>query len=55
MPTLEQLSANVPPLAPHCPTCGKAMKLKSVTPTAKGVVYGYVCKEEHAFEFAIND
>jgi hypothetical protein len=46
---------NVPPLRPACPACGNIMRLVSVSPSMKGVIYGYLCKDEHAFEFTITD
>jgi hypothetical protein len=55
MYSLDPLSKNVPPLSLPCPTCGKDMRLASLTPTIKGVVYGYLCKDDHAFEFTIAD
>jgi hypothetical protein len=49
------LQDNVPPLSPPCPTCGKDMRLVSVTPAKESVAYGYLCRDDHVFELKIED
>ena len=46
---------NIPPICPPCPTCGKEMRLVSVTPARKSVVFGYLCGNDHVLEFTIGD
>ena len=50
----EHLQDNVPPICPPCPTCGKDMRLVSVTQAAKdSMVYGYLCANDHVLEFTV--
>ena len=55
MPALSVRQNDVRPLCPPCPTCGKEMKLASVTPTAKSVIYRYLCGDRHVLEFTVGD
>jgi hypothetical protein len=51
----KNLQDNDPPICPHCPTCGKEMRLVSVTPARASVVFGYLCANDHVLEFTIGD
>jgi lysyl-tRNA synthetase class I len=46
---------NIPPICPPCPTCGKEMRMVSVTQTRESVVYGFLCGNDHVLEFTIGD
>lgn len=46
---------DAPPICPPCPTCGDEMRLVSVIPTKKSVVYEYQCGNDHVLEFTIGD
>jgi len=46
---------SAPPICPPCPTCGGEMRLVSVTPARKSVVYEYQCGNDHLLEFTIGD
>jgi len=45
----------VPPISPECPICGKEMRLITLTPSYKYVVYGYLCQDHRVFEVTIDD
>jgi hypothetical protein len=46
---------NVPPICPPCPTCGKEMRLVSITPAWESEVFSYLCANDHVLEFTIGD
>ena len=50
-PSNSRRSAYLPPLS----NCGKEMRLVSVTPTAKSVIYRYLCSDHHGLEFTVGD
>jgi hypothetical protein len=43
------------PFAPPCPTCGEELRLASVIPARKSMVYEYLCGNDHVLEFTIGD
>ena len=37
---------NVTPIFPHCPTCGKEMRLTGHAPTCESVIYDFLCTDD---------
>ena len=46
MPTSDLSFKTVPPIPPHCPTCGKEMKLLGDVPNTEGTIYEYLCEND---------